>query len=394
MRQIKILFVHHVSTIGGASYCLLNIVRELDRSLFCPVVLLKDDGPLAEELHKDGVETVFFPEMSVIPYNKSLFARGSLAAYLSLRRSLPAFRGILLKHKADILYLNNMMLCGYLQAGRECGCKTVLHVREHWPLNEHKRQLKWVRDCVYRYADGLIAINKYSASIFPDKPSKIVYDWIDVAGRDKRVPLDSVFNEDMAGKKVFLYMGGVQRIKGAYEVMKTFCARMKDESCRLLVVGYTKELSGRGLAGKVKQIMYRLGIPTYEYKVKMLARQDSRVVCIPGFYEIMDVMRQACCLLSYYTIPHANLSLAEAIVVGTPVVAARTEESEEYSLGGRLAILYKMNDIDAFESAVKEFAAGNGKDDSAAGDRKIVAEMFSRERNVRLLTGTLLDLVR
>lgn len=34
----KILFVHHVSFIGGASYCLLNLLKEFDRTLYKPVV--------------------------------------------------------------------------------------------------------------------------------------------------------------------------------------------------------------------------------------------------------------------------------------------------------------------------------------------------------------------
>ena len=68
------------------------------------------------------------------------------------------------------------MIYKYLKPAKECGCKTVLHCREHWPLDEHLTQLQWARNAVYQYADELIAINHYSASIFSKKKATIVYD--------------------------------------------------------------------------------------------------------------------------------------------------------------------------------------------------------------------------
>jgi glycosyltransferase involved in cell wall biosynthesis len=53
--------------------------------------------------------------------------------------------------------------------------------------------------------------------------------------------------------------------------------------------------------------------------------------------------------------PHANLSLAEAIIVGTPVIAARTEEADEYSLNGKLAKLFEFGNIDAFNQTILDF---------------------------------------
>ena len=54
----RILYVHQVSSVGGASFCLLNIIKGLDRQKYAPSVLLKENGPLAEEFRKLGV-TVF-----------------------------------------------------------------------------------------------------------------------------------------------------------------------------------------------------------------------------------------------------------------------------------------------------------------------------------------------
>ena len=141
--------------------------------------------------------------------------------------------------------------------------------------------------------------------------------------------------------------------------------------------------------------MYKLGVPTYEYKVKMLARNDSRVLCIPGTYEMKSIMQQSYCMLSYYTIPHANLSMAEAIVLGLPAVAADTEEAREYSLDGRMACLFRMNDIDSFERAVRGLLADDSRlrASLASEDRKIVEEMFSPAKNISVLNTFLSGLV-
>ena len=393
MKQ-RILFMHQASGIGGGSYCLLNVVKAVDKTLWEPVVALKGDGPLADELRKLGVEVVIFRQMAAIPYNRGLLQRGSLKAYMDVKKSIPALKELLKSKHVDVLYLNNMMLCRYLQPAKECGCKTVVHVREHWPLNEHKRQLERARKCVYQYADKMVAINHYSASMFPGKEATIVYDWIDMEGRYKPMPMSDIFGEDMTGKKVLLYMGGMQRIKGAFEVVKAFSETVKDTNYRLLVMGFTKELSGKGMVDKIKMLMYQLGIPTYEYKVKMQIRKDNRIACMNGVYEIKDIVEQVHGMLSYFTIPHANLAMAESIILGTPVIAARTEEAEEYSFNGKLASLFEMNNMTAFKQAIGGFV----EDDSplrkalTKEDREKVAVMFSKERNIAVLNETLSEL--
>ena len=59
----RILFMHQTSVVGGGSYCLLNIVKSLDKNRFEPVVALKDNGPLVDELKKQGVEVLIYKQM-------------------------------------------------------------------------------------------------------------------------------------------------------------------------------------------------------------------------------------------------------------------------------------------------------------------------------------------
>ena len=154
----KILFLHQSSSIGGGSYCLLNIIKTLDTNCYKPIVALMSYGPLVEELSNLDVEVVLFTKMSFFPYNRPIYKVGSIFAYIRLLSSQQAFKTILNTSKPDIVYFNNMMLAGYLKVAKEFGAKTICHVREHWPSNEHILQFTFIRNFVNIYSDRIIAI--------------------------------------------------------------------------------------------------------------------------------------------------------------------------------------------------------------------------------------------
>ena len=382
----RILFLHQASTIGGGSYCLLNVVKTVDRSQFVPVVALSGEGPLADELRKIGVEVLIFREMIAIPYNGSLLKIRNVLTYCKVARSIPAFKRLLAENDIDVVYLNNMMIYRYLRPAKECGCKTILHVREHWPLDEHTTQLGWARETVNKYCDKLIAINRYSASIFPDKTATIVYDWIDMASRYEERPLADIFGEDMTGKKVYLFTGGRQRIKGTYEVLDAFKNQIKDPNARLLVLGYDSAHPTAGFIGLLKQILFACGFDINELKCKQIIDSDARIKSIPATYNITHIIEQSYCMVSYFTIPHANLALAESLIVGTPVVAADTDEAREYSLDGSLASLFPILDRKAFADALLNTDFEKMRADIQASSH-VIAEMFDPQRNVDRLKG-------
>lgn len=354
----KILFVHQSSSVGGGSYCLLNVVKALDTTKWEPLVVLQSEGPLVDELRRIGVDVIIFSQLCQIPYNQPLLRLSSIKAYFSVLRSLKAFERFLRENRIEVLYLNNMMIVPYLIPAKKIGCETVVHVREHWPLNEHKKQLNWVRRIVYKDCDSLIAINKYSASIFPKKKATIVYDWIDMSNRYKTFPLDEVFGEDMTDKKVLLYTGGGQYIKGTDMVIKAFSNSVIGNEYRLLILGISEFKPLTGLKHRMKLLLERFGYYYYDKRLRELLEADSRIKCIPGVYELNHIIEQSYCFVSYFRIPHANLAMAENIILGNPCIAADTEEAREYSGGGKYAMLINpLNDQDSFEKGLTAFLA-------------------------------------
>ena len=87
-------------------------------------------------------------------------------------------------------------------------------------------------------------------------------------------------------------------------------------------------------------------------------------------------------MVSFFTIPHANLALAESIILQTPAIAARTSESLEYSNDGELAILYELGDIEAFKDAWLELDSNYSNLQDRLKDRSyIIADKFNIDNN-------------
>lgn len=391
----KILFVYHTSVIGGGSYCLLNILKEMDRSKYKLMVLLRESGPLVEELKSMGVEVFFIPEIRTVPYNTSTMSIWALRNAWSIINSFGAYKELLRRLSPDLVYINTMMLYPYLRPAKKMGIKAVIHVREHWPEDEHINQRKIAINYIRKYSDGIIAINAYSASMIEDATHKpvIVHDWIDLSKRDVPIDLNRVFGEDVSQKRIYLYMGGMDNVKGPTQVLSTFSEYVKDTNSRLLVMGIDPQKKPTG--GKrnfLKKLLRRKGfVETRREQIMNLLNADTRIKCMPNTYMVADIFRQVYCNLSFFTIPHANLALAESIICGTVNVAATTSESMEYSNNGTLAMLYEFGNKEDF--AAKLRALPNVYDkmkETIKHGSYVLSEMFDRERN-SLILNTFID---
>lgn len=54
----KILFLHAGAELYGADKVLLTLLKDLDKDVYKPIVLLPNDGPLVDELNKNNVEVI------------------------------------------------------------------------------------------------------------------------------------------------------------------------------------------------------------------------------------------------------------------------------------------------------------------------------------------------
>lgn len=108
---------------------------------------------------------------------------------------------------------------------------------------------------------------------------------------------------------------------------------------------------------------------------------------------LSHIIQQCYCNLSYFTIPHANLALAEAQIMGCPSIAADNEEAREYSLNGQLSLLFAANDWDAFSNAIKEMDYRHSE--FVENSYKYATEIkckFSKETNIKNINKVIYNL--
>lgn len=350
----NILYIFHVSSIGGGSFCLLNMVKMLDRELFNPIILLKKDGPLRFELEKLGATVYFEKTLSIVPYNCSIFKIGSLKQFFCVLLSINRVKYWIQKTNADIVHINTMMMYPYLLSANKLGKKVVIHIREHWPKDEHRFQLKLAQRVIRKYAVKIIAINETSANLIglSDK-TEIIYDWIDFENRDEKMNFVELFGSCVDELDIFLFLGGTIWLKGALEVVDVFSSKILSKNARLLVVGCdTKELEFVGIRGFLKKILGYFNYHTYTNRVKLLAQQDDRIIFIPSTYHVKSIIEQSFCVLSFFTIPHANLPIAESTWLGKPSISAFTPEAVEYGANSKGVLLFEMNKKSDFEAQI------------------------------------------
>ena len=125
--QIKILFLNHVSRLGGAEFSLLDTVRAFPRSKYLPHVCCPPNGPLVDELAKNAIDvhTVEFIRLRR-KSPASCFLR--LPSHLS---ALNKLRKVICDREIDIIHANgtNAMIYGAL-AGRITRRPVVWHLRD------------------------------------------------------------------------------------------------------------------------------------------------------------------------------------------------------------------------------------------------------------------------
>ena len=369
MSKIRILYVYHVSQIGGGSYTLLNIIKELDKTKYEPIVLLRNQGPLVAELENAAARVLFLKDIRAIPYNKDLFQVSSIKAYLKIIQSLFRYHRIVRMVKPDIIHINSMMLYPYLFHFKRDNIKRIVHIRENWPKEEHVYQRAIAQKVIQTFSQHIFAINKHSAQLLKLQESKvtIVYDWINMKNRFAEMNFSDLIHEDCEGKKVYLFTGGFQSIKGIQQVVEAFSTIVKDKMSLLLILGDDKnELSNN------KSLV----------KTASLIKGDHRIKIISATYNITHLLQQSYCVLSYFVIPHANLALPESIICQTPVIAAKTPESMEYSVNGEYAKLFKMNNYNEFCYIIEHIDGWHESlKNSLSKGARIVEKMFDTNDN-------------
>ena len=131
----KVLFVDHTAMLGGGELALLQIVSNLDKNRYQPVVVLFSEGKLVAKLKAAGIETLVMPLNSEIAETrKDSIGPRSLLKVKNIRETL-TFAFLLARfireNNFDLVYTNSLKsdIIGGL-AARLASRPLVWHIRD------------------------------------------------------------------------------------------------------------------------------------------------------------------------------------------------------------------------------------------------------------------------
>ncbi len=131
---LRVLFMDHTAMVGGGEIALMNLVKNLDRNLISPVVLLWSDGPLVRRMSSLAETHVLEMDAAVTTASKDqlgwkslLRVRAVWKVFVQIWRVARFSR----RHRFDLLHTNSLKsdIIGGI-AGRIAGIPVVWHVRD------------------------------------------------------------------------------------------------------------------------------------------------------------------------------------------------------------------------------------------------------------------------
>jgi glycosyltransferase involved in cell wall biosynthesis len=340
-KRKKILFVeqNQDGTIGGSHYCLLQLIRCLDKTLYEPIVMFYQKNILIElfkaencqviifkkPLGRKFVAPLFFLKLPYAAFQKTY--NGAMVVLVPIVRSFL----FLLQHNIDLVHVNNCSISGWdwLLVSKVLGRKCISHDRGYARFNRLAR----VRA---NYFDRILCVSKYVQEHLRKsgihEKTILLYDGIDQNAFRNRIKKNTneIKKEFGVGPDApFIGMiGNLQRWKGQFVIIKAVHQLIRtfpDLVC-LLVGGTSPNRADR--------------IYLEELKMDIDSKGLNKSVILTGFRtDVPDIMNALDIVLHSSISPEAfGMVIVEAMCLQKPVVAS--------NLGGPSEII--EDDISGF----------------------------------------------
>ncbi|MCT3377998.1 glycosyltransferase family 4 protein [Lacticaseibacillus paracasei] len=155
MEKYKILFLHAGAELYGADKILLEIVDNIDRKTFEPIVILPEDGPLVSKMREAGVE------VSVLPYpilRRKFFNIRGIGNYIfSYIRFSRRLKKIVNKENIRLVHVNTTAVLEGVWLKLFTKAKIVWHVHEI--IMKPKFIYKMICFLIQHFSDQTVAVS-------------------------------------------------------------------------------------------------------------------------------------------------------------------------------------------------------------------------------------------
>ncbi len=350
----KVLFMDHTATLGGGELALLQIVTNLDKNRYQPVVVLFSEGKLVERLRAAGIEVHVLPlSIEVAQTRKDSLSPKSLLKAKNVRDTLAfAFRlaRFIRKEKIELVYTNSLKsdIIGGL-AARLAGRPLIWHVRDR--IQEDYLPAPVVRAfrALCRLVPDYVLANSHATLKTLQLPRKertaTVYSGVDTA---QRVVPDAFCGEISAptepdslpeSPRIGL-VGRISPWKGQHIFLQAAAQTLKRyPNAKFQIIGSVM-FDEEGYEAEIRALCHRLGL---DDAVEFTGFRSD----VPELMAGLDILVHA----STTGEPFGQVVI-QGMAAGKPVVATNGGGIPEIVADGLTGLLVPMADADAMGAAI------------------------------------------
>lgn len=342
----RILFLHAGAELYGADRILINLVSDLNKEKYFPIVVLPTDGPLVDELRKRHVEThiISYP----ILRRKYFNVRGMFSYIKNYKSGSKKIIELVKNNNIDVIHVNTLAVLEGIYLKKTLHAKLVWHVHE---IITHPKIAYYLTAMLTgKFADEIVTVSEnvkqhlVASRMVPKSKVTVIYNGIDT---DKFKPhniskgLYSEFSVE-SNDVVIGMIGRINAWKGQMALLNAMIPLMlKNKNLKLIFVGGVfkgEEHFRSDLKAAIKNSNVSKQISLKEFRTDMI-----------DVYQLIDVF----CLPSTNPDPLPTVVL-EAMSSGKPIVGFEHGGIQEMVVQNKNGILVEPNNINSLTRAIEK----------------------------------------
>jgi len=345
--KLSVVYIGHERKMGGASFCLVTMAKEMKaRGHKVCVVLPFDKCPVAEALKREGIKVcpVFFGWWMEPSYwgwwMKGCFQLLYWLEGIAVRR----ISRIIRKEKADIVHSNSSVIDVGCRAAMRCSVPHVWHFREFGDLDYRLTFIKGREkslDFIRKAKSSNIFISKSLREYYSDLPDEGMLNCVIYDGVSKEY-LNYSEGKWKKDRIFFLISGNFQRNK-RQDVVTKAVKLLKDEG----INGFRVIMAG-GIADTRDSRLY------HEELLEFIRRNHLDCIEMAGHVSDMNALRRKVHVEIVPSVMEAfGRVTVEAMLSGNPVLASDTGANLELIEEGKNGWLFKEGDAEDLAKKMK-----------------------------------------
>ena len=222
----RILFIDHHAELGGGEIALLEIIKNLDRNRFFPVILLGSEGPFADELRKLNAEVIvdklpdYFRQLDRNPEK-----RNKLTAFIKSAFCLPFFikniKSVITEKDINLVYINSIKSSLYgIPVAKQTKCRIIWHLHDCLTRDFYSLWIIPLIIFLTNMADKIICVSDTVKEYFikaggNPKKAVVIYNGVDLERFNPNIPGEFLKKQlGLSAGKIISMVGRLESWKG------------------------------------------------------------------------------------------------------------------------------------------------------------------------------------